>query len=73
MSRTADQVYDLLSAMNQETLGRIEQELKAIHQLLDAVNQTTLGRMEGKINYIDHVFRQQEEIREGQFHTPHQP
>src|SRR3984893_12471609 len=38
---TIDDVFNLLTAVNDTTLGRIESEIKAM-------NQTTLGRIEGE-------------------------
>ena len=42
---TVDDVFNLLTAVNDTTLGRIESEITAI-------NQTTLGRLEGEIKDI---------------------
>jgi hypothetical protein len=42
---TVDDIFNLLTAVNDTTLGRIESEIKAI-------NQTTLGRIEGEIKDI---------------------
>lgn len=51
-THTLEDVYNLLAAMNQTTLGRMEGEILSIQSLLNAVNQTTLGRMEGEIKDI---------------------
>jgi hypothetical protein len=42
---TVDEVFNLLTAVNKTTLGRIESEIKAM-------NATTLGRMEAEIKNI---------------------
>ena len=42
---TVDDVFNLLTAVNDTTLARIESEIKTI-------NQTTLGRIEGEIKDI---------------------
>ena len=49
---TLDDVFNLLTAVNETTLGRMEGEIKDIRSLLDAINQVTLGRMEGEIKDI---------------------
>ena len=49
---TIDDAYNLLNAMNETTLGRIEGEIKDLRSLLDAVNATTLGRIEGEMKAI---------------------
>jgi hypothetical protein len=46
---TIDDVFNLLTAVNQTTLGRMEGTINNTKALLDAVNQTTLGRMEGEV------------------------
>jgi hypothetical protein len=47
-----DPTYELASAVNAETLGRLEGEAKAVHALLKAVNEVTLSRMEKDLDYI---------------------
>jgi len=49
---TVDDVFNLLTAVNDTTLGRIEGEILSIQSLLNAINQTTLGRIEGEIKDI---------------------
>ena len=65
MAKTADEVYNLLTAMNKTTLGRIGAEVKEIRGLLEAMNKTTLGRMEGELKDMQEVFKREAEIRRG--------
>jgi hypothetical protein len=42
----------LLNAVNEQTLGRIETELRGGRELLNAVNEQTLGRIETEIKAV---------------------
>jgi len=46
---TIDDIYNLLSAVNVQTLGRMEGEIVTLKDLVNAVNTQTLGRIEGEI------------------------
>jgi hypothetical protein len=46
---TVGDFHSLAKAVNETTLGRVEDEIKDTRKLLDAVNATTLGRIEGEI------------------------
>jgi hypothetical protein len=49
---TIDDVHELLRAVNEETLKRMEDKIDATHELLRAVNEETLKRMEDKIDAL---------------------
>jgi hypothetical protein len=46
---TIDDIYNLLNAVNTQTLGRLEGEIVALNNMVDSVNKQTLGRIEGEI------------------------
>ena len=55
------ETHELLDAVNETTLRRMEDQMMAIQHLIEAVNETTLGRIESDIKemreFLGHINR----------------